>query len=85
MPIMRTLTSLGALLTVLVAWLLASAPIPGAVRILAAEMAPATITTPSGVPSPPPLHMPWRPLDQRALARSVLAALAFVGTGEPKG
>lgn len=69
MPIARTLTSLGALLAVLVAWMLASAPIHDSVRVLGAEMAPAAIHVSSGVSHPPPQHIPWRPLDQHVLAR----------------
>ncbi|MET0289994.1 MAG: histidine kinase [Pseudoxanthomonas sp.] len=69
MPIARTLTALAVLLAALATWLMASSPDPMTVRVLTAEMAPAAITTSSGVPAWPPGRLDWRPLDQRTLAR----------------
>ncbi len=69
MPIARTLTALAVLLAALAAWLLASSRDPATVRVLAAEMAPASMAASGDIPERPPHDLDWRPLDQRALAR----------------
>lgn len=69
MPIARTLTALAVLLAALAAWLMASSRDPATVRVLTAEMAPASMTASGSIPERLMEDLDWRPLDQRALAR----------------
>ena len=68
MPILRTLTVLAVLLAAVATWLAVSTRSPGALDVLAAEMAPAAMEGSSGVPQWPPGELDWHPLDHRMLA-----------------
>lgn len=68
MQIPRTLAVLAVLLAAVAAWLIVSTPPPEMRVVQGAQMAPATVGASGGLPTHPPQHLAWRPLDQQQLA-----------------
>lgn len=68
MQIPRTLAVLAVLLAAVAAWLIVSTPPPQMRVVQGAQMAPATVGVSGGLPTHPPQHLAWRPLDQQQLA-----------------
>ncbi|MBD3683154.1 ATPase [Stenotrophomonas lactitubi] len=68
MQIPRTLAVLAVLLAAVAAWLIVSTPPPEMRVVQGAQMAPANVGVSGGLPTHPPQHLAWRPLDQQQLA-----------------
>jgi hypothetical protein len=68
MQIPRTLAVLAVLLAAVAAWLIVSTPPPEMRVVQGAQMAPADVEASGGLPTHPPQHLAWRPLDQQQLA-----------------
>lgn len=68
MQIPRTLAVLAVLLAAVAAWLIVSTPPPEMRVVQGAQMAPATVGASGGLPTHPPQHLAWLPLDQQQLA-----------------
>ena len=68
MTITRVLAAPAVLALVVAAWLLAASPVPVAVQVLSAEMAPAPVPMSGPMPERPPDDLDWQPLDPGVLA-----------------